>query len=218
MSLLEFARGPMLALALMALLVGSIVRLRAIFRIRPAADLSVPRRLVEVTDVLKGMTARVIPRREFRSRIGFGEANAWLFHIGLLVTVVAYAPHIAFVRRLTGFVTWPALPESVTYFCGALTIVSLIIALMHRLSHPVMRLISDADDYFSWFVTFLAVATGMMAVDVDTARTETVLAIHLLAVELMMLWLPFGKLSHVFLLFVSRGLTSAAFARKGIRL
>lgn len=217
MSLIEFARGPMLAIAVMIMLAGSIARLRAIFRTPPVPECSVPSQPVAFSDIAKGIASRVVPPREFRSRIGFSEANAWLFHIGLLIAIVAYAPHIAFVRRLTGFVSWPALPDAVTYFCGALTTVSLIIALMFRLSHPVTRLLSNSDDYFSWFVTFLAVATGMMAVDAHAARTDTALAIHLLAVELMMIWLPFGKLSHAFLLFVSRGLTSGALLRKGSR-
>ncbi len=217
MSLLEFARGPMLAIALVVMAAGIVVRLRAILRAPPAPGASAERPTVALGEIVKPIVRRVILPRELRARIGFGDVNAWLFHIGLLVAAVAYAPHIAFVRRLTGFVAWPALPDIVTYFCGALCIVSLIIALMHRLSHPAMRLISRFDDYFSWCVTFLAVATGMMAVDANVARTDTMLAIHLLAVELMLIWLPFGKLSHAFLLFVSHGLTSAEPVRKGAR-
>ena len=41
------------------------------------------------------------------------------------------------------------------------------------------------------------------------------LAIHLLSVELLFLWLPFGKLAHAFLVFAARGVTGAALARKG---
>jgi hypothetical protein len=39
--------------------------------------------------------------------------------------------------------------------------------------------------------------------------------VHLLSVELLLVWLPFSKLSHAFLAFASRGVTGAAFARKG---
>jgi len=62
------------------------------------------------------------------------------------------------------------------------------------------------------------VVTGMMAFDYNSARTDTVLAIHLIAVEVLLIWLPFGKLSHAFLIFISRGITGAAFARKGASL
>jgi hypothetical protein len=43
----------------------------------------------------------------------------------------------------------------------------------------------------------------------------TTLALHLLSLELLLVWMPFGKLSHAFLVFLSRGTTGAAFARKG---
>jgi hypothetical protein len=37
-------------------------------------------------------------------------------------------------------------------------------------------------------------------------------------VELLFLWLPFGKLAHTFLVFASRGVTGAALARRGAAL
>jgi len=41
------------------------------------------------------------------------------------------------------------------------------------------------------------------------------LALHLLSVELLFVWLPFGKLAHAFLVLASRAITGAALARKG---
>jgi hypothetical protein len=40
----------------------------------------------------------------------------------------------------------------------------------------------------------------------------------LLSVELLFLWLPFGKLAHAFLVFLSRGVTGVALARRGAAL
>ncbi|HSQ82342.1 MAG TPA: hypothetical protein VLU54_14625 [Casimicrobiaceae bacterium] len=64
--------------------------------------------------------------------------------------------------------------------------------------------------------------TGMAALSLPLDSTYPArplypvpLAIHLLSVELLLIWLPFGKLSHAFMVFVSRGMTGAAFARKG---
>jgi len=217
MTLLEFVRGPLMVLALLVFFGGSALRLYGIFRLKPKPDHSTPRKPTGFRDVLAGILARVLPRKDFRKRIMFSEANAWLFHVGLLLIIVTYAPHIAFFARYTGL-SWPALPDAVTYFCGALSIVTLVLALMMRLANPVTRLISSLDDYFSWFITLFAVVTGMMAFDAHAARTESLFVIHLLAVEALLVWLPFGKLAHAFLVFVSRGITGAAFARKGAQL
>jgi nitrate reductase gamma subunit len=103
--------------------------------------------------------------------------------------------------------------------------VSLSIALLYRLSDPVLRLLSNFDDYFSWFVVMSAILTGMLAIEhpfrpgapLPPPSHPTLVAIHLLAVELLVIWLPFGKLAHAFLVFVSRGTTGAAMMRRGAR-
>jgi nitrate reductase gamma subunit len=135
--------------------------------------------------------------------------------------VFGYLPHIHFVERLTGL-AWPPLPDAVVYLSVGPTFVSLFIALMERLTDPVRRLLSGFDDYFSWFVVLLPLATGMIAIHqaYEPGPAPALLyplpaAIHLLSVELLFLWLPFGKLAHAFLVFASRGVTGAALARKG---
>jgi len=102
----------------------------------------------------------------------------------------------------------------------------LFIALMERLADPVRRLLSGFDDYVSWCVVVLPLATGMITIHQSYAPGAVPapplyplpLAIHLLSVELLFLWLPFGKLSHAFLVFASRGITGAALTRKGAAL
>jgi hypothetical protein len=72
---------------------------------------------------------------------------------------------------------------------------------------------------------FLPLLTGMAALGNPmpaSAAPETplypgALTAHLLSVELLLIWLPFGKLAHGFLVFFSRGMTGAAFARRGAR-
>ena len=46
---------------------------------------------------------------------------------------------------------------------GVVTAASLLVALILRLTNPVLRLISSVDDYISWLMTFLPVVTGLMA-------------------------------------------------------
>jgi hypothetical protein len=48
-------------------------------------------------------------------------------------------------------------------------------------------------------------------------RYETLLAIHILSVAVLMIWLPFGKLGHTFLVFVTRGTTGMVFERRGAK-
>ncbi len=222
MDLLEFARGPALWFSLVVMVAGSLWRVVGIYRLGSTPDLSEPRSTRLLAGAMRGIFRRMIPRKEFRHTGRLGAFNAYVYHIGLAVIVFGYPPHIHFIGRLTGL-AWPPLPAPVVYFAVGLTFVAFFIALMERLTDPVLRLLSGFDDYFSWFVVFLPLATGMIAINQsyppDAAPTPPLdprpLAIHLLSVELLFVWLPFGKLAHTFLVFMSRGVTGAALARKG---
>lgn len=224
-ALLEFARGPALWASLAVLLAGSLWRIVGIFRLGARPDLSEPRSTRWLAGAMHGILARMIPRAEFRRRGKVGVWNGYVYHLGLAVIVFGYLPHIRFIERLTGL-AWPPLPGPAVYVCVGLTFVSLFIALLERVTDPVRRLLSGFDDYFSWFVVVLPLATGMMVIHQSyapdaraaPAQDPLTLAVHLLSVELLFLWLPFGKLAHAFLAFASRGVTGAALDRKGAAL
>jgi len=220
--LLEFARGPALWASLAVLLAGSLWRIIGILRLGATPDLSEPRSTRLLAGAMRGIFARMIPRAEFRRRAKLGVWNGYVYHLGLAAIVFGYLPHIRFVERLTGL-AWPPLPEPLVYVCVGLTFLSLFVALLERVTDPVRRLLSGFDDYSSWFVVMLPLATGMVTIQQSyapgaapaPALDPLPLAIHLLSVELLLLWLPFGKLAHAFLVFASRGVTGAALARKG---
>lgn len=222
--LLEIARGPGLALSLSILAAGIAWRLFGIFRLPKRPDYSEPRGTAPVWGALRGIASRMWPHREFGNSPTLATTNGYAYHIGLALVAFGYLPHIHFTERLTGL-HWPPLPEPLFYVAAGLTIVSLFTALLYRLTDPVLKLLSNFDDYFSWTVVMLPLLTGMLAIDHPFYPGEpfpppvspALVAIHLLSVELMFVWLPFGKLAHAFLVFVSRGTTGAAFARKGAR-
>ncbi|RMD71637.1 MAG: nitrate reductase [Gammaproteobacteria bacterium] len=216
MDLLEFARGPVLYGSLMLFLLGTLWRLSGVLFMRYRSDLSKPRR----TDTFWGGTRTVFtrfwPRREFFAATRFQLVMAYTFHIGLAVVVFFFVPHIEFIEGLLG-IAWPGLSNDIILLAGALTVGALLAMLIRRLGNPTLRLISRFDDYFSWLVTILPVATGLMAYAHLGPRYETMLAIHILSVSLLFAWFPFGKLMHAVLFVPSRALTGASFERKGVR-
>jgi nitrate reductase gamma subunit len=226
MELLEFARGPGLAISIAVLAAGLAWRLYRIFSRPVRRDFSLPRTSTAWTGGLHAIFAKMLPPRGVRIR-GAQMLNAYGYHIGLALVAFAFAPHIAFVQRYTGL-HWTPLPDTVTYVATAVAILGLVVALMYRVTDGVLRLLSTFDDYFSWFVTLLPLLTGMALIErpyypapvVAPAlpTTPTLLAIHLLSLELLLVWLPFGKLAHAALVFVSRWRTGVDFARKGAAL
>lgn len=216
MDLLEFARGPALTVSLVIFVVGVLWRLFGIFLLHHRRDYSEPRKggLAPVVGGARVVFERMWPRKEFQSRTAYSQTLGYIFHIGLAIIVFGGGFHIIFIHNLLG-VGWPNLPNALVYFAGVATVVALIALIVRRLSHPVLRLLSNFDDYFSWLVTILPVVTGLMAVAHLGARYQTLIALHILTFELLLVWFPFGKLMHAFLFVPSRAVTGYIFTRRG---
>ena len=227
MDLLNFARGPALTLALVVLVLGTLWRLAGVLRRPRMPDLSPPRAGAPSNFVgaLRGIVRGLWPRKEFGQTALVTTINGYVFHIGLALVFFGYAPHIAFIRRITGL-SWPALPDSVMYLAAGAAAVSLLLALGSRLTDPVLRKISNADDMITWTIIFLPILTGMAVVSepsaVILARDHVIyagpLAVHLLTLELLLIWFPFGKLMHAFLFVFSRAATGMRFSHRGVKL
>lgn len=225
MDLLEWARGPLLIASIAVFGLGVGWRLLWLWRMPAGIRSRQPARAAFGTAAAwSAVLARTLPPGGFHPSATLVTANPYVFHIGLAVVFLGYAPHIAFIHRLTGL-TWPALPDMVIYIAAAGTIVSLLMALLFRLTDPVLKKISHADDWITWTLTFLPVLTGMALLgdpsDAIVARDHVVyrtpLAVHLLSLELLLIWFPFGKLMHAFLVWPGRMQLATLFGRRGVR-
>jgi len=216
MDLLEFAKGPALQVAAYILVAGTIWRLVGIILLKEKADYSEPRQSAGLMAALKVIYTRSFSAKPFHRATMYPKMMAYVMHIGLFAVVFLFVPHIMFFEGFLGF-DWPGLPNSVIFFLGVAAVVSGVALLVRRVTNPVLRLISNFDDYFSWLVTMLPFVTGLLIPVRMGVRYETLLAIHILSVVLLMIWLPFGKLGHTFLVFVTRGTTGMVFERRGAK-
>ncbi len=224
MELLQFARGPFLYFSIAVFLAGTAWRLVALW-LRPSLTVMAASKCTDTLGpALRTLVNRTLPRAGLHPSSTLVTVNPYVFHIGLALVAFGYAPHIAFIRRLTGL-GWPALPDAVMYIAAALTIASLLLALVFRLTDPVLKLISGLDDYFSWFVTMAPLVTGMALITGSSTTALTggnpvypaPLALHLLSVELLLIWFPFGKLMHALLVIPGRMQLGATLARRGVK-
>lgn len=225
MDWLDFARGPALAFAAVIFVLGGAWRLGVVLRRPRQIDFSPPRDGAPTAAASAiGAAARgLLPRKGVVTAHRAMALNAYVFHIGLAFVVLGYAPHIAFIRRTIGL-GWPALPDVVMYLASGITFISLLLALAFRLFDPVRRLISNADDWISWSVTFLPFITGMAVLIEPSARIlareQTLyrgpLAAHLMTLVVLLVWFPFGKLMHAVWFAFSRGATGIRFGRRGV--
>ncbi len=182
MDLLDFARGPGLHWALVIMVGGFFWR---------GADFALRRGEPNLHWARKGFH---VPDRRW-------QIDSYAMHAGLLIVMFGFTPHILFVNALTGL-QWPSLATAIVLAATVISLVSMVAVLIHRVMTPEPSIFSAFDDYFTWSAVFVAMLTGLMCYPhlggaPAIGPYAMLLTAHLLAVELLMIWLPFGKLIHV---------------------
>lgn len=182
MDALDFARGPGLHWALVIMVAGSFWR---------AADFALRRGERNLHWARKGLH---VPSQRWR-------LDSYAMHGGLLIVMFGFAPHMMFIGALTGL-QWPTLPIAIVIGAAIVSLASMVAVLIHRMMAREPSIFSAFDDYFTWSAVFVAMITGLMCYPhlggAPMLRPYAMLlTAHLIAVELLMIWLPFGKLIHV---------------------
>jgi len=216
MDFLDIARGPILQVSIYVLIAGTLWRLLGIMLLQKKPDHSAPRQAGGLRGALKVIWTRAFTAPVFKQATVYSKTLGYGLHIGLFITIFFFVPHILFFKEVFG-ASWPGLPNSAVFFIGVITVGIGIALLVKRLTHPVLKLISNFDDYFSWLVTMLPLVTGLIIPIRFGIRYETLLALHIVSVALLLVWLPFSKLAHTFLIFLSRGTTGAILERRGAK-
>lgn len=165
---------------------------------------------------LRTIWRRSLVLPELTARGKFTVTAGYVFHLGFLITLFFLAQHIDVLRAVLGF-GWPALPRGVIDISAILSIAALLALLAHRFMDPVKRLLSDFQDYLVWTLTFLPLLTGFLLLRGIGSDYLTLLILHTLSIELLLIVAPFTKLAHMFSTFAARWYNGAISGFKGIK-
>ena len=213
--LLLWIRGPALQIATVIFVLGAVVRIVEILLLGRKKNLAEARGSA-VAGGLRTIFSRSIPDRGTLQRSTFNVVAGYIFHIGFFVVLFLFAPHILLFKDVTGL-SWPSLPTPIVDATAVVTMIALLAVLVHRLLDPVMRFLSRFQDYLVWLVTILPVVTGYLAFHrVDVAPPPTLIMVHILSVELLMVIFPFTKLMHAFTIFMARYYNGAIAGYRGV--
>lgn len=209
---LEFVEGPLWYFSATVFVVGVLLRLVDVFRQPSKRDLAQARRS-GVPGAMRAVVTRSWTAEGFSRGATFHLVAGYMFHIGLFVLLLFAAPHVKFVEeRILGF-GWTPAPYWVFIVASQFAFAGLILLWLRRLMHPVMRKISTLDDHAAAILTFVVMLTGCLAL---LQSHDSLRAIHMLTVCLLLIYFPFSRLMHAFTFVISRSYTGAAMARKGV--
>lgn len=211
---LTWVRGQGLDLAVGIFLLGVLWRLIEIYSLGRKKDLAAPRH-VSGASGWHTLYRRSIPAEGMLKQSPVSYIGGYTFHIGLGIVVLLFAPHIKLIQSLTGL-SWPGLPSQFIDLIAVVTIAAMVVVLADRINKPVKRYLSTFEDWFTWALTFLPMLTGWLAVRHLLLPYTTMLALHILSVELLLVFLPFTKLFHAFTVFGSRWFNGQVNGHKGV--
>lgn len=211
---LTWVRGTGLNIALLVFILGTIWRLIEIYSLGRKKDLSAPRHAAGASGWAT-IVRRSMPPPGMLKTSPVSYIGGYLFHLGLAVIVFFFAPHIALLTSLIG-AAWPGLPSQAIDFATVVTMGAMIAVLIDRIVKIPKRFLSTFGDWFTWTLTFVPLLTGWLAVQHLLLPYTLMLALHILSVELLLVFLPFTKLFHAFTAFGSRWFNGTVNGHKGV--
>lgn len=213
---LSWVRGPGFQIATVILVAGVLIRLLEILLLGRKANLAEAKGS-EMSSGLRTIVTRSLPADSATfKRSTFVIVSGYIFHLGLFVIILFFAPHILLIKDIIGF-GWPSIPTQIVDALTVVTIITLLVILVNRFSNRVLRYLTNFEDLLVWFVTIAPLVTGYMAFHRIGSTAPTLLAIHILSVELLMVVLPFTKLMHAFTLFFARWYNGAISGYRGVQ-
>jgi nitrate reductase gamma subunit len=128
----------------------------------------------------------------------------WVFtmHIGLLITPIFLLGHNILLKEKWGF-SLPTLPEAVADGLTIIVIISIVFLILRRIALPEVRIITTWYDYLLLIIAVAPFITGFGAYHHLPNYTAWLRA-HIIFGHIFLIAVPFTKLSHFILFFMTR--------------
>ena len=126
----------------------------------------------------------------------------FIFHIGLLFTPVFLLAHNILLKERWGF-SLPTIPEAMADVMTVGVILAVVFIILRRISLPEVRILTKPYDFLVLGIAVAPFITGFFAYH-HVGNYQFWLILHILCGEIMLIAIPFTKLSHFILFFMSR--------------
>lgn len=124
------------------------------------------------------------------------------FHIGAVLVPLFLVAHNTFLEEKIGFSFFTLNTQTADILTWGVVVCALFL-ILRRVAIPEVRILTTGYDYFILLVAVAPFATGLLA-RYQVGDYSFWLLAHIFCGELLLVLVPFTKLSHVFLFFASR--------------
>ena len=127
----------------------------------------------------------------------------WVFHICLFAAPLFLAAHNMMLKEAVGWslFSWS---DQIIDTLTTLVIVCALFLIVRRLMRPEVRILTRGWDYFLILLTAAPFVSGFLAYHQIGGPYEMMLTLHILFSEVLLILIPFTKLGHMMLFFLTR--------------
>lgn len=201
-SLYNFVRGPLVWIAFLVFIAGSIYRIRWMVLLAKKEKVVFP--YMSLKHTLRSLLHWFVPfasvnwrRRPFITTVTF------LFHIGLVLLPIFLLAHNVLIYESWG-ISWWTVPEGLADIMTIVVIGSCLFFLLRRIFAREVRFVTTADDFLLLAIAFLPFITGFLAYHQWVLPHKIMVILHMIFGSLMLIAIPFTRLAHMIYMFLTR--------------
>jgi nitrate reductase gamma subunit len=207
----EFVRGPLVWVSFIVFVVGMIYRIATLISLSKQRDRVVYDHF-SVSWAMRSILHWIFPFNRTVAQYPVYSIMTYLFHILLLgVPIFLLAHNVLWFESWQ--INWWSLPEDVADYLTLAMLAIIAYLIIRRMVAPYARIVTSPIDYLLLIVVALPFLTGYLAYH-QWIDYHVVLILHILSGELMLILIPFTKLSHMFLFFLTRAHIGSEFGQR----
>jgi len=201
-SIYNLVRGPFVWIAFLVFIGMSIYKVMRLYLMAKSEKVVLP--LIDGKSSARSVLHWVIPfgSRNWRMRWPI-TITTFVFHICLVFTPIFLLSHSVLWHESWG-ISWWSLPEGVADIMTLLVMISCVVFLLRRIFAPEVRFVTTGDDLLILAISFLPFLTGFLAYHQWLLPHKTMVILHMLFGQIMLIAIPFTRLAHMFYFFMTR--------------
>jgi nitrate reductase gamma subunit len=218
MDFYSFVEGPLLWIACLTFIIGSLLRAALFVSVSSKKDKIIYQHF-SLKYILATIGRWLLPLNKNVAKNPVFTIAGYVFHFCLIVVPIWFSGHITLWEESRFEWSWTPIPDGLADWMTIILLAIALFFLLRRVFSADIRLLSTFSDYLILVVTALPFLTGYFlthgTLDNIGFLGDNMPIFHMLSGELMLILVPFTKLSHFILFFFSRAATAVEFGRRG---
>jgi nitrate reductase gamma subunit len=201
-SLYNFVRGPLVWIAFLVFVGGSIYKIRELFLLAKKEKTVIP--FLDIKYSLRSILHWILPFGSVTWRKRWVVTTmTFAFHICLVITPIFLLSHNVLWYESWG-ITWWTLPEGMADIMSFIVIITCVFFFLRRIFSPQVRFVTFSSDYLILAIAFAPFFTGFLAYHQLLIPYKMMVILHMIAGSAMLIAIPFTRLGHMFYFFLTR--------------